>query len=750
MINLSQTNFGPSEIHVLEKGLNFIPTPKVITKTPILEAATKFSRRLKLAYRFRNSKNVRTQKFVKKSEWTPNETEMPKEVLETIQKINNDLSELNIPKPKKNLSYPEFKALNAIRNNSAIIIKPADKGSATVIMDKQNYINEGHRQLSDDRYYKKIHSPIFRDTATKISEILTDLKNRHFISQKQLEYLQPPNDPRPRHMYLLPKIHKPIEKWPTPHQPPGRPIISDCSSESYAVSEYIDHFLAPLACKHDSYLKDTPDFLNKLKQARVTPDTLIITMDVEQMYPNIDHDAGLAAVKKAFDNNPDPTRPDEEILKLLEISLKNNDFDFNGETFLQTKGTAMGKRFAPSYANIFMANWETEAFKKCYQLPTLYFRFLDDIYIHWDHGRENFETFFRIMNNHDPSIKLTVRSEETENDYLDTTVFKGPLTAETGILDTKVFFKPTDTHQLLHKESYHPKHTFRGILKSQILRFYRNCSQKVDFDKACAFVFHKLRQRGYSERSLRYIKSETLQKLNSGESFTPPGIDIEPDTEYHGQPCKHQFCFICDDVRESSSVISNTTKFVFKLHHNMDCNSSNLIYLVNCKECKKQYIGKTKNSLRRRAHGHRNDIIHKRFAQCETATHFNTGACTLEDFQITPIFQCPKFDDLTLRAKVLHQTEQHFIRAFKSYLPYGINISLDKFTDSRTIHLSIPFSEGSRLAANIIREHFIELQKLLPHAFPHFMVTAYSRNKNIKDMLVSSKIRNNQNTNGHS
>jgi len=35
------------------------------------------------------------------------------------------------------------------------------------------------------------------------------------------------------------------------------------------------------------------------------------------------------------------------------------------------------------------------------------------------------------------------------------------------------FFKPTDTHQLLHGSSYHPKHTTKGILKSQILRFKR-------------------------------------------------------------------------------------------------------------------------------------------------------------------------------------------------------------------------------------------------------------------------------------
>ena len=76
-----------------------------------------------------------------------------------------------------------------------------------------------------------------------------------------------PEDPAPRRMYLLPKIHKDIKVWPGEGKvPPGRPIIADCGSESYASAEYIDHFLAPLAKQHKSYLKDTNDFINKIAE----------------------------------------------------------------------------------------------------------------------------------------------------------------------------------------------------------------------------------------------------------------------------------------------------------------------------------------------------------------------------------------------------------------------------------------------------------------------------------------------------
>jgi hypothetical protein len=39
-----------------------------------------------------------------------------------------------------------------------MIIKPADKGSAVVVMDKTTYLQEAERQLSDCRFYEKFDS----------------------------------------------------------------------------------------------------------------------------------------------------------------------------------------------------------------------------------------------------------------------------------------------------------------------------------------------------------------------------------------------------------------------------------------------------------------------------------------------------------------------------------------------------------------------------------------------------------------
>jgi hypothetical protein len=43
---------------------------------------------------------------------------------------------------------------------------------------------------------------------------------------------------------------------------------------------------------------------------------------------------------------------------MLTLVLKNNNFTFDGNHYLQINGTAMGTKMAPSYANIFMGDLE--------------------------------------------------------------------------------------------------------------------------------------------------------------------------------------------------------------------------------------------------------------------------------------------------------------------------------------------------------------------------------------------------------
>lgn len=135
---------------------------------------------------------------------------------------------------------------------------------------------------------------------------------------------------------------------------------------------------------------------------------------------------------------------------------------------------------------------------------TLYYlHYLDDIWGIWPHSEAEFQIFMETLNAHDPYIQLTSVLDKNTVDFLDTTVFKGPDFEKTGKLDVKVYFKPTDTHALLYKSSFHPKHTFRGLIKSQLIRFNRICTRQEDFMTAVQILFRALKKRGYCRSFLR-------------------------------------------------------------------------------------------------------------------------------------------------------------------------------------------------------------------------------------------------------
>lgn len=469
-----------------------------------------YHRRIKIFSFFKDRDSSVPLPFMPKSTWSPAEGQVPEQILQLIQKDNDFFhSRFKLSKLPQNLTHIELKALQQLRGNKDIIIKPADKGSAVVIMDRFQYLWEAHRQLTDTRYYKPLKRPIFPRTASMVKKIIDNLYQKKIISFKQSTYLLGRQPPRPRRFYLLPKIHKDPDTWSVPFCiPPGRPIVSDCNSETYQIAEFIDYYLNPLSTKHPSYLKDTYDFISKIHQLIIPEPCFLYTMDVNNLYTNIDTAEGLESIKDIFSKHPDPHRPDSAILQLLYISLTRNNFEFNQQFYLQVKGTAMGKKFAPAYANIFMAAWEEQVWTRTGTHPLHYFRYLDDIWGVWTESKTSFDNWVESVNNINPSITLKATIHEQQVDFLDTTTFKGNQFHITHKLEIKVFFKPTDTHALLFKTSHHPKHTFLGIIKSQLLRFHRICSRGEDFQEATRVLFRALARRGYS-RSIRRRADKT-------------------------------------------------------------------------------------------------------------------------------------------------------------------------------------------------------------------------------------------------
>ena len=76
--------------------------------------------------------------------------------------------------------------------------------------------------------------------------------------------------------------------------------------------------------------------------------------------------------------------PTSFLVRMIEQILTMNNFEFNGEHYLQIQGTAMGMRMAPSYANIFMGRLESQLLQQTTNRPSTWWRFIDDTFCNLD------------------------------------------------------------------------------------------------------------------------------------------------------------------------------------------------------------------------------------------------------------------------------------------------------------------------------------------------------------------------------
>ena len=300
---------------------------------------------------------------------------------------------------------------------------------------------------------------------------------------------------------------------------------------------------------------------------------------------------------------------------------------------------------------------ETEFLESENLKPWCWKRYIDDIFFVWTHGKESLTGFLDRLNKFHPTINFThVTSEESVN-FLDTQV-----SIKNNEFSTSLYCKPTDCHQYLHFDSCHPYHTKKSTIYSQSLRVKKICSENEDCDDNLQNLKKWFQDRGYPtnmiENELQKVSEiprdnlfkekqrdtknavafvvdycpalQSLPKLIKSLYFI---IDLDPETkavfpevpfvsfrncrnlksylvraklypEIDQTPgsakCGSAQCRTCDNVTCSQSFTSSVSKDVFKINHQLDCNSNNIVYLFTCKVCNLQYVGQTCNKFRYR------------------------------------------------------------------------------------------------------------------------------------------------------
>ena len=596
------------------------------------------------------------------------------------------------------------------------------------MQDVDKYIAEGERQLNNPVHYAQVTEDPTKNIAKKSNKIVDALKTNHHIDENTHKWAKTnPDSVRSPTFYHLPKVHK------DPVNPPGRPIVSGVNGPTEKLSKLVDHWLVDIVKSLPSYVKDTTHMLKTIEEWNHDgpfPDAHLVTLDVVGLYTNIPHKEIEEAIASYLEtgqmNGKIP--PLSTIMEIVNFVLSNNFFSFEGKSYHQIYGTAMGTPMAPTVANLFMGWLEKKLLDNSPVTIEMkhWKRFIDDICILWLNPISELSRFETYINQIHPTIKFTVNSSPISLPFLDILI-----KLEHGIITTDLYTKATDAHSYLQYDSCHPSHCKNSIPFSQFMRLRRICSSDTKFDTQAKQMAKHFKHRGYPKKIIREAQTKArsidrkdaliykpkqqqnrvpfivthnplnpplrtwhnthfdLLKANQRLKKAIPDLPILgerkckslrhllmpsqlPRVNSVGPPgcqtCDKQRCIICrDHLVSGRTFTSDRTGESFNIRECMTCTTSGIIYLLYCAKCKcAQYTGETQNSLKTRFYLHRSEI--NRNKGTHVTEHFNQADHSVDDLRCI-IIEKVYSNTLTRRLR----RENFWMNKLQTVYPLGLN-----------------------------------------------------------------------------
>ena len=99
--------------------------------------------------------------------------------------MESDIAKHKPPTPKHdNLKPYERSAVHSLQKREDIVLMPADKGSAVVVMDREHYVSEAERQMNDSTFYKALNHDPTDEFAEKVADAISEMRTGDQISEK--------------------------------------------------------------------------------------------------------------------------------------------------------------------------------------------------------------------------------------------------------------------------------------------------------------------------------------------------------------------------------------------------------------------------------------------------------------------------------------------------------------------------------------------------------------------------------------
>lgn len=496
--NVQITN---NQIEILDKGLGFVPN---IEKIDIEETKKEIEAKVNKVI----DKTLKEYKDIKREKQGSHK--LSKEIAEETEK---QLEKLERKEETPNLTKKEIEALNQLRRNKDIVIKPIDKNLGTAVINTNLYIEEVKKLLNNPTSYKKLKENPIQATIKRLNSLIENLHKEKKLNKKIAKKIKPNKEATPGRFYALPKIHKPKLGW--------RPIVANNLHPTENLSKWINTVLKPTAEKTTTYIENSYQVTKEInlidETTRKKEGWVIITADVDNLYTNIPHREGTeSCIEMIYDDQENKLKlKDPNAMKaLIHNTLANNVFEFNNEYFTQIQGTAMGTSMAPAYANLYLANKERKWLEKTNLKSKLltFKRYLDDILIIYDNSDGSLPKILGELKELYKPLNLTIEHGK-KLPFLDLTI---ELNGEN--LQYNMYRKPLNAKEVIPYNSYHPTACKEGTIIGEYKRIQRLNSTALNKRKEEIKLMQRCLKQKYPIKDLKRLKKKSKRTKKKEET----------------------------------------------------------------------------------------------------------------------------------------------------------------------------------------------------------------------------------------
>ena len=374
---------------------------------------------------------------------------------------------------KSNLTRQEQTGKRKAFQDEEKVYIPADKGKVMVAMDKtiekggeNSYEFKMKNVLEDMKARPSIRANADWDLTEKVSrdgrQIIQGMVDGGEISQAYGRWLKP-NDCHAPILTGYPKVHK--------DKVPLRGVVS------FIESPY-ENVLRNLQGRGEHYIKNSRELKAKLSGWKIERDEILVSYDVEKLYPSIPIKKALELIECLLKSKSDLKEVTDfsvkSIMKLLRWIFSLTYCEYDNKHYILDCGP-IGLSIVGEVAVIYMEDFIIRAQSDEHPELKDWPWYVDDSVLKCKRNKAS--EILQHLNDIEPGI-INFTKEEEENNKLSVLDLELNINRKTKKIEYNVHYKKTNTNITIKKKSNHKESIKRGVIKGFSDRARALCDQQ--------------------------------------------------------------------------------------------------------------------------------------------------------------------------------------------------------------------------------------------------------------------------------